>query len=292
MEEDDFREGDDSECHDSPWLEEQHTKLHRNFYNLKTRITNVQGSLRNGNFTLDEISDDVGAMARDLNGLEDYVRYRLHPKYYNEIRKEDSNVAERVFGIPELLENILLNLNISGIISMERTSSTIRDIIVASPKLQVELYLKPEVQDSTTKYINCRSPFNGHDQPHANFEVFPFPGGLEAEFTRLWAGGPPKITNRMAKMLICQPPVKHMYLSRVCARCYSTDEDSKGKITSDTGLTVGDLYDRAKPLLTVRHPWATCTDPAGGATFTETEEVEFTHEPEETDLTDAEAGRI
>lgn len=271
-------EGKNSECDDLPRLQEKHTKLHHDFYNLKARLTRTLEAVRNGNCTLEQTADDLAAMNSDLNGVEDYVRFRLQPKYYNEIRGEDCSIAERVFNIPELLEHILLTVDVPGTISMERTNRAIRSGIAASSKLQIELCLQPGIQPLTQRF-RYRSPFGFPEEQFPTFRVALLHGRLQAIFSREDYRGLPKITTREAKMLICQPPIKHMKLIRSCPQWPTGDMRWADEISSDTGLTVGDLYALSIPVLAGPHSCSNCStlshDSQQDFSRTETSEVMF-----------------
>ena len=71
---------------------------------------------------------------------------------------------------------------------------------------------------------------------------------VEARFERIGRKAHlPRIESNWKRMLICQPPIKHMKVQTYCYRFSMSDNEEL--IHSDTYLTVGDLCERAKRVL-------------------------------------------
>lgn len=71
---------------------------------------------------------------------------------------------------------------------------------------------------------------------------------VDARFLVSEGRGLPMIGSSWKRMLICQPPVKLMEMSTVCSRHYVRLQEGV-HIASETGSTVGDLYEHAQKTL-------------------------------------------
>ena len=65
-------------------------------------------SVRHGDYS--QLETGLLQAKEDADGINNYFRSTLKPVWYNERRSKDSNIAQRVFHTPELLELILVEL--------------------------------------------------------------------------------------------------------------------------------------------------------------------------------------
>lgn len=214
---------------------------HRIRHNLRNALTNV----RNGDSF--NAQRDILAVRDNIRGFEDYLSKTIEAKFYAEFRRKNSATAAKVFAVPELLEAILLNLDPVNLMRCYEINRTFRDAIESSSKLQIRLFLKPD--------------------PNGDYRSFPFESKhiscgcmtsqcFQISFSAL-TGSPttlPRIGSRWERMLIQQPPATYAHYSAVCrpSKGSSHEHTTQGQeshIIKGVGLTIGDLYDAAKPML-------------------------------------------
>jgi hypothetical protein len=195
-----------------------------------------------------------------VDGLDRFFRTMLVPNFYNERKPEDCTTAQKTFEIPELLEMILAPLSFVDILNSQQTSKTNYATIQESPRLQRHLGVRAEGPDS-----EIRTPFaSAATVPNSSFacrqracyvRAFSYQNVqtstiMEAGFS-VHAHQLPRIGSRWRSMLICQPPLHSMtVVTNCCAKSNYVGEieGEVGTITSDTGLTIGDLYDHTLAL--------------------------------------------
>lgn len=61
---------------------------------------------------------DVNSAQASFNGIVDFLKGVTNPVLYNEVRRSDSRVANKVFHIPELCEMILMQASFFDILNM------------------------------------------------------------------------------------------------------------------------------------------------------------------------------
>ena len=250
---------------------ENRTALSHN-QKLLADLARTISEIQRGGCSNNEIVSKLSAIQDDAKAFAKHLSHRLPPKYYNEIRTRDSTAAERVLNLPELLELILLPAGVREIMAMEQVNKSIRDTIKAAPRLQMALYLKPETSPENApeekpdvdrrilrtflsdfgeaKEDRYRSHF-ARVRRFPGFEVTLRQNEVEATFRKgSGDGGMPKIGDRSMKMLLCQPPVKSLSVIALGETCgmIKCSKNKQGEITSETGLTVADLYERAKQM--------------------------------------------
>lgn len=224
-----------------------------------------------------EINDNVDALLKHIDsgslidakryvlsirdntkGLEQYLSTTIEPKYYTEHRTPNSVIATKVFAIPELFESILENLEIMDLINCYSVCRMFRDSLEHSTKLQTLLFLRP---NPTSEVLACRVPDSTSSKRFELMVDSRMPHRVDAHIGR-WGGSRdplPKIGSRWRRMLVGQPPVLSMRYGNPA--CYPSDPDTEGceierfpdgfdyaLLTSDEGLTIGDLYDKAEML--------------------------------------------
>ena len=247
-----------------------------------TRIPDFATSIRRSSTlglasTDDLVSTNAGTAALDewrllraeaealQKALNDYIEGKIKSIQHSHTAiKRDA--AQRVFGVPELLEHILLYLHPHDIFRAQATNKTLFDTIAGSMNLQRHLNLIPY------KESYYRTPFNCHSPPWSlgvNLcKLLSAPPGQTL-------GGPtdfyldvkffsdrPKIGSRCRSILICQPPVYEITgWASCCARLHHERPSgipalSRLHVVSKTGITVGDLLDAQEALI---REHSTCT---------------------------------
>ena len=228
------------------------------------------------------------ALERNLLTIQSYVtemgvflRDIAPANAYNDSRKKRFEIAQRTFNITELLELILENLSIPDILSFYQLNKAMRDAIEHSPKLQTRLCLRESPPDSHLRTpisnlmkhagdidsglggavgFSCYSvqvwtalPINYKIENDSHtFSIVAFFTPLPGQ--RLYHMG-----NRYRSMFICQPPIRKMKVSMECCENYQPLANppvlgESRTISSERGLTIGDLYDCAKALMK-EHRW-------------------------------------
>ena len=230
---------------------------------LTLDLASLAAAVRMRNISIPELERCLKLSEADALGLDEFFSDQLPPIYWNVRRAEDSTVARTVFGIPEILENILTSCHVVDVLSILQTCSGICDIIEASSKIKAHLCLIPAAAGTPryfpfTEYntpgFSCQLSTERHqdDSPRvvATITVEMDPDGV------YW----PSIGRCMRDMFICQPPI---YNALVTEYCPMDDSDIYAldlpiQMGSDMGLTIGDLYDVAEVFID-NHK--TCRDP-------------------------------
>jgi hypothetical protein len=218
-----------------------------------------------GGCSYEEIISKLSAMQEDTAAFGEYLRVQLKPKYYHEIRTDDSTIATTVFDIPELSELILLRAEVQDIMAIQQVNKNLRDIINTSSKIQTKLYLKPE-DERDPEHEDYLDEFRAYYRSHFSkggvpgFKVWTYGARVEATFKRKKVpGGLPEVGERWMKMFICQPPVKTLFVDKVCASC-RIGGNEQGEISSEYGLTVHELYEKAKEVFATRSTCFICSN--------------------------------
>ena len=219
---------------------------------------------------MEHVASSLSAMENNTNGIGKYISFRLDASYFNEIRSEESTIAERVLSMPEILEHVLLFTDVESVMAMERVNKKLRNIIDASPKLQSAIYLKPSLESTDTP-VQRRTAFgrDGSGFQSTDFKVtLGQPGVVNATIhTAKPNNTVPHIGTRWSRMLICQPPIKAMVAaaSKFCPNCGSLQLERYNELSSDTGITVGDLYDKVQEVSAIVNICQNCHyDPIQG----------------------------
>lgn len=227
-------------------------RLEQNF----TRMTQTMQS--NNTDVPPSLRDSLNEARNDIEGLKSFFSSFLCPTFYNEAQPQpDESIAHRVFDVPELLELILLELPIPDIMNFQQVNRTARDAINASPMLQRALSLRADSADSPLRapFSDLYSTFTGgfscghttryRRQPRrlslASDEM-----PVAAEFVSL-GSRLPVIGTRWRRMFVLQPPIHEMSATVSCCTISRTRMDPQ-IITSETGITIGDLHDAAQKL--------------------------------------------
>ncbi|KAK5712365.1 hypothetical protein LTR15_011945 [Elasticomyces elasticus] len=206
------------------------------------------------------LDDIVDKLERSSQGLDTFFSHFLEPVIYNEKQPLDhcpsgsTSAAQRVFGLPELLEEVLNCLDIADILRFHQVNQSARASIDASPRLQSKLSLRADATGSI-----LRLPFEARNTlglMAAGFFCNVYDGPMEFHSTDPTKRPPPghislrlgfqpdqsqhaEIDTRCRSMYITQPPVKVVNVKLSCCR----EDGNQSGIRSATGITIGDLWD-------------------------------------------------
>ncbi|KAK5127052.1 hypothetical protein LTR85_008411 [Meristemomyces frigidus] len=161
-------------------------------------------------------------------------------------------VAEKVFEIPELFERILCNLDITDLLKAQQVNHRFFETIQSSPMLQWHMGLAPDAKHDFRLTLENR--IRGFMfSTDASMYARQIDGDNVAVRLQLFGRvAMPKLGERARSILICQPPLKSIALFvDCCSGMYSTFQQQQlatpiSTITSDTGITLGDIIDAAK----------------------------------------------
>lgn len=192
------------------------------------------------------------------NHIAEIKRIVCNIKPANEVARFEDNrkrVADKLFAIHELLEKVLFTggLSVRDLLSAMEVNKTFKTAILGSPKLRRYMSLAPDqalpyrtIFKRTSKDVNHFSHLCVSFGSSLDYNLLD-PDGNET--TMLIAsfstkdGALPRIGSRCRAMLVCRPPVYQIESRTSC--CNITGQ----KVSSSTGITVGDLYDAASRLV-------------------------------------------
>ncbi|KAK4932019.1 hypothetical protein LTR49_001706 [Elasticomyces elasticus] len=216
-------------------------------------------TLRRRQDRLIEADPELASTIRDLEqAIEDQKSFFsdiLKPVFYNHQQSRDHKnctAAQTVFDIPELLELILQDLRIPHILSFQQTCRSAKACIDNSPRLQSALSLRADPTDSPLRMPFARRFkgffFNNTEEAMLNdvttkkiFIDFGFLPPKKSSLQKL-----PSIGSCYRRMYVVQPPIPTANISLIC--CGSIHVDSPTQLQSESGITMGDLYDITKDL--------------------------------------------
>lgn len=174
--------------------------------------------------------------------------------------------AEEVFGIPELFEKILLELNSWNLLKDVQLMCRAADAMLrTSTILQRHMMLKP-VPDAffTPPELWVHSPLSSvcvcHDWEYSHMRSYAPPPSKDASFVSITVRSgidTQRFGSRVRSMLICQPPLSEVRASMACCNGDPDDrftDDSRDPsfesvtLSRNSGLTIGDIVDLAAEL--------------------------------------------
>jgi hypothetical protein len=250
--------------------DEQQSAVVANQRELRNEIDNllaILGPLVSSN---EQCQPSISNIKYRLSHVDDLLSQTLSTKAFNAQLQPGSSAARRTFDVPELLELILLNLGLPDLLQVSQVNCTMRDGIAGSIKLQQKLCFYPKPHPA--HYYNpfdtaCPGAMAGFicsadSSSQGSIQVIHEPNKngqwlqLQARFELLPRQTLAKITPRQREMLICQPPVPEAtaYI-RCCPHPLEDQPPAPGqsypplKITRETGITIGDLYDLAEKII-------------------------------------------
>ena len=251
---------------------------------LEQEIADTLKKVESGEYSSAELKSSLLSVQSHVTGLGGHFsrQLRTNPEFYNERKPEGSTIACRVFDIPELLEMILEHLTIPDLLKFYQCSTSIRDSIESSSKLQSQLSLRPVSSNSylhlPVRHLTKFVPLDAFDENITGlqtgfFSSEQFPRRrpsrkyehkneaqdrtveIHASFYLLPGQRLPRMGSRVRRMFITQPPLEEMTVALNCCPIYDygpTGLESpkpERKVSREGGLTVGALYDRAEELL-------------------------------------------
>ena len=222
--------------------------------NIKTNITGLINAINNGEHNPQKLVARLEAAHAETEHFGAFLSSFLDPSYYNEYKQENSTIASKVFGMPQILEMMLEHLEAIDILNIYQTCRRIRDIIESSTKVQKLLFLQPSNQK---RMLQLPPPRDSHMS-----ELVVQAQSHHAEIHVLYTDKKIKpliIGSRWKRMFICQPPIKDMELMTMCRdsedSLFASKESYKlFSLSSENGITVGDVFQRAKRMREEHEP--------------------------------------
>ena len=245
----------------------------------QTRLSSVIQKLSlNPSHNGDELPEEVlSTLNGSVRSIESFLSAFLATRFYNERHAESaSGRPHRIFDLSKLVEYMLGFVSILDLFTMRQVNKLLRDTIDRSEELQNKMHFVPDRGSIFTTHFGrgskcsllsgliCEvvSTWNtallGAEEASGTFQV-----AMEVRFNAsLSRVSVPNRGYTYRAMHICQPPATEMDVFPDCCskyNCSSTysiyDSDplnaflglgrlhSASKITSATGITIGDLYD-------------------------------------------------
>lgn len=221
-------------------LTKQNQRAILHYWSLQSSLRGIAQCVENDVYSKEHLRAIIQRATVSAAVVGEYLSDRVETRIYNELNPTESMIAARALSIPELVERILSYTSIKTILKMYRVCNGLRDIIESSHALQIRLFLKVDEKslfsrvllDSSIDFLKVRIHNQGDapDNPYLYFWL---------EFDK--EGSIPKIDTRRLRMLICQPPIRRLYVS-LCVKHW---ECKRTVITSETGFTVTELCHRA-----------------------------------------------
>lgn len=234
----------------------------QHYYKLQENIDVLLGCAEQGQVSQNDLTERLRAMKDNADGINQFLRKQIDTRYFNQRNPRHSMLALDVLHIPELLELTLQFLDTIDILNVSATCKAFKDIIDASPKLKINLLLKPQ-QDFDIKTDHFYSPFHRGEAPC--FEVYSVNDDWDdiptnhrpiedtdiiAQITFPADGtGLPNIGSNWKEKFICQPPLTRMSI-RQDRECFLHGYGHQEAVYNKDGLTVGDLFQKAISLQT------------------------------------------
>ena len=220
---------------------------------LQVHLNDIFKGLQDDTLNKEQLKAATTLAIESEKGIGSYLSGRCHAMLYNEIREDDSTAASRVFAISELAEAILLHTDFDDLLNAYEISSGLKSIVEGSHKLQMRLFLAP---DEAATEIRKLSDHIGHHWEFERCGFAPDTGepNIKLKIVLLTRQdtpypGYPSFGSRTARMLICQPPIKHLIFQYPCLSDNSHWTRAVQELHSATGITIGELYDSVRDLL-------------------------------------------
>ena len=241
-----------------------HRELTGTIHKLLTRA-------KNGTFNIDTSLDDLATAKSQIDGIDQYLRAFIQPRYYAEYRPPHATApAQKAFDIPEIFEMILEYLHMKELLKIQLVNKQFQTAVDSSDRLQRRLFF--QTHPAPRRILTFGWEMYGF-HCHEIFPPFPVVDELNITLPSQDHVGinavfgphmPTRIGNRCHRMLICQPVVRQMNVYTDCCLAkhplgrrhrrsqpplLPLAQTELCTITNDDGLTVGDLYDVAKNLV-------------------------------------------
>lgn len=232
---------------------------------LQNSITHLLHKVSLDCLDRDHLGRSLTAMQESVKGIDSYLREWIDAEIYAESCPPGAiGLAQRVFNIPELLEEILSYLTMGELLAAQYINRQFRDAVNASTRLQRKLSLLPH----SSPYFYA--PFEEDEAPGFQFnstvdDMYKFqtlsaekkmasgqdndPRVMQARFTV----DLPRIGFRCRRMFVVQPPITKMIAIPHCcegvwSRSTTKFRKSHRTISNRNGITIGDLLKAAKRL--------------------------------------------
>ncbi|KAK3661636.1 hypothetical protein LTR56_000124 [Elasticomyces elasticus] len=202
-----------------------------------------------------ELASTIHDLEQAIEDQKSFFSSFLKPVFYNHQQSRDHQnctAAQTVFDIPELLELILQDLRIPHILSFQQTCRSAKACIDNSPRLQSALSLRADPTDSPLRmpfarrfkgfFFNITEEVMLNDVTNKKITInFGFVPPKKPSLQRL-----PSIGSCYRRMYVVQPPITTADISLIC--CRTSHVDSPTQLQSESGITMGDVYDMTKDL--------------------------------------------
>ncbi|KAK5744743.1 hypothetical protein LTR17_001819 [Elasticomyces elasticus] len=203
------------------------------------------------------LTDMIEDLERGSQGLDKFFSQFLDPIFYNEKQPLDicpsgsTSAAQKVFDLPELLEEVLGYLSLVDILHVHQVNQSARASIDGSPRLQSKLSLRAANTDSHLQfpfapanvvarmmaYFTCHRQMRRAADSPAKGQVR-IKAAFKPRNRRLG-----KIDLRCRQMFVTQPPVTFMHIDPGCC---NVGDHGKSIVRSAQGITIGDLWDASQ----------------------------------------------
>lgn len=198
---------------------------------IDIRLEQLLNGIREGN--TQEVEQHALAIQESFAGVKQYLSLTIQPKYYGQHRPHNTQIAEKVFAIPELTESILTNLEVLDLMRCYEVNRTFRDSIENSKKLQTCLFLRPDPKQLNTSFPLRTKYIRGFGQTRVT---------IRSRTGRTYSLG-----SRWKRMLVRQPPIYKMMCRAECepdrGSCELGYRGTYSRVlTSEYGLTLGELF--------------------------------------------------
>lgn len=221
---------------------------------INDNLDSILKDVKDGNFT--QLEGNILGLRDNVAGFEKYLNATIEQVHYSQHRPPNSLVAAKVLAVPELLEQILDNLEFVDLVRCAQVKRLFRDVVERLDYHQDNLFRPPDVENEISRIPPIQLPhlqIDGH-------QLLAWSNARVRATMKTSAGSDtalPSIGTRWQSIFISQPPIHKMWVS-ICGPgklrdvLVSNDRGDGGgdyQITSDTGFTIGRLWEEARRLL-------------------------------------------
>ena len=240
--------------------DEQELLVLDNYYDLRSQLLSAAHDLRNDGSSKSDILQRLASMHVNLDTIGQYFSLHISTQTYNHRRPPNSTTARNVLHIPELLELILLEADVSDGLSMYAACKPLQAIIDGSTALRSKLRFcriaHPTSESLSFHPLTGVSWFNitKDKKPHTYPRVVE---RINAEFKvkkqdqdiELRPGNVlPPVGTRWMRMQICKPILTVVNVVVECIKCHSSCTKPQPQVSNPAGVTFYDLYSRAEQI--------------------------------------------
>lgn len=239
--------------------EEQVRNVVSHYLKLQGQLSQTTNGLNQATFSKDEVIELITSIRTKANGVGESLSNYVPRTVYNQVRSGDSIIAMTVFQMPELLELILEHNTVFEVLKIYQACRTIKDIIDGSPRLQAQLFLRPVTSIfgpfARLKFhplLDCDHRFQGEAWFLGEQCQISISSQRTDTFRRL-----PHVGRMWKSMQICQPPLMSIAIAHHDI-LYDGGCDCRQEISTGRPLTFGDLYEKAKEMLSIWYHCCMC----------------------------------